>query len=328
MKLSIIIPIYNVGRFLAPCLDSLEAQSLEDWEAICVDDGSTDGSGTVLDLYAKEDPRFKVIHKANGGVASARNTGLVAARGEWIALLDADDFVSPDLYRNALTNVDESIDIVCCAVKNVNEDGRASVAQRRPFRFARMTGDALLGFKGGEYGAYQTSGWDKIYRRSFIQSHALRFLEEFNLGEDILFTLMALSYANCVEVRPQAAYYHYRDRVGSATDNITVEREMQTIKRYRLLYEFWKKHGGDGLAACLSGKLLGIMFTFLGDRERDGKWANILARDKWFNDVAIHFIKRHSSRKAGCFVALYSLMPVPIKEMLLEILQFTRRRCA
>lgn len=94
MMFSVIIPVYNAEKYLRPCLDSVLNQSDPDWECICVDDGSSDLSGQILDEYAGRDSRFKVIHQSNGGEGVARNTGLAAATGDWITWLDADD-----LYR-------------------------------------------------------------------------------------------------------------------------------------------------------------------------------------------------------------------------------------
>ena len=90
---SIIIPVYNVAPYLRECLDSVLAQTFTDWEAICVDDGSTDGSGTILDEYAVKDKRFRVIHQRNAGVSAARNAALDHATGEWLCFVDADDKV-------------------------------------------------------------------------------------------------------------------------------------------------------------------------------------------------------------------------------------------
>lgn len=101
--ISVIIPVYKVERWLPRCLDSLLAQTCPDWEAICVDDGSPDGSGTILDEYAARDARFRVIHKANEGVSVARNVALEQARGEFLLFLDSDDFVHPQLMEICLT---------------------------------------------------------------------------------------------------------------------------------------------------------------------------------------------------------------------------------
>ena len=93
---SIIIPVYNVAPYLRECLDSVLAQTFTDWEAICVDDGSTDGSGVILDEYAAKDKRFRVIHQPNAGVSAARNMALDVAKGEWFLFLDGDDILRED----------------------------------------------------------------------------------------------------------------------------------------------------------------------------------------------------------------------------------------
>ena len=98
--LSIIIPVYNVSPYIGECLDSLQAQTFRDFEALLVDDGSTDGSGLICDRYAAADSRFKVIRKTNGGVSSARNAALDKCTGKYLTMLDPDDSVSPDTYEN------------------------------------------------------------------------------------------------------------------------------------------------------------------------------------------------------------------------------------
>lgn len=95
MAITVVIPVYNVASYLRAALDSVRAQTFADWECVCVDDGSTDGSGAVLDEYASRDPRFRVVHQANAGVSAARNRGMDAAAGELVAFLDADDTYDP-----------------------------------------------------------------------------------------------------------------------------------------------------------------------------------------------------------------------------------------
>ena len=96
-RISVIIPVYNTEAYLKRCLDSLLGQSFPDWEAVCVDDGSTDASPAILDGYASRDRRFRVIHKQNEGASAARNTALTLVRGEYTLLMDSDDFLHPQL---------------------------------------------------------------------------------------------------------------------------------------------------------------------------------------------------------------------------------------
>ena len=114
-KVSIIVPVYNTEKYLRPCLDSIQAQTFTDFEAILVDDGSTDRSGGICDEYATKDSRFVVVHKKNEGVAKARITAFEHSRGELITFIDSDDYVSPDyLYSLYKPAIDNNADIVSC----------------------------------------------------------------------------------------------------------------------------------------------------------------------------------------------------------------------
>ena len=105
---SVIIPVYKVEKYLRRCLDSLIAQTFADWQAICIDDGSPDRSPAILDEYAARDARIKVIHRANGGVSSARNLGIENASGNYIHFLDADDWIDPEYYQAMVTVATDS----------------------------------------------------------------------------------------------------------------------------------------------------------------------------------------------------------------------------
>ena len=112
--ISVVVPIYNVERYLPRALDSILSQTHKDWEAILVDDGSTDGSGNIAEQYARQDPRFRVVHKQNGGLSDARNAGMRHVRGEFLLFLDADDFLHPQLMALCLEAAQrDASDIVC-----------------------------------------------------------------------------------------------------------------------------------------------------------------------------------------------------------------------
>lgn len=123
MLLSIIIPVYNVAPYLRRCLSSVLSQIDEEAEVICVDDGSTDGSGAILDEMAAGEPRLFVVHQENGGVSSARNRGLAEARGEYIAWIDSDDYVSEDWYRTIQEGIRAGGEIILFDLCRL-EDGR------------------------------------------------------------------------------------------------------------------------------------------------------------------------------------------------------------
>ncbi len=119
---SVIIPVYNVMSYLGRCLDSLLAQTHKEWEAICIDDGCSDGCSEILDRYAAGDRRFKVIHKKNEGVSAARNMALETASGEYIAFLDSDDFLHPQCFE------------ICVGLMEKDESDLAAFTYSRPYR--------------------------------------------------------------------------------------------------------------------------------------------------------------------------------------------------
>ena len=124
MKLSIIVPIYNVEPYLRRCIDSILVQTFTDYEMILVDDGSPDNCGAICDEYASRDPRISVIHKKNGGLADARNAGIEVARGEYFGFIDSDDSIHPDMFRRMLELAQEHhAQMVSCGILMLDQGG-------------------------------------------------------------------------------------------------------------------------------------------------------------------------------------------------------------
>lgn len=206
-KFSIIIPVYNVAPYLRECLDSVSAQTYTDWEAICVDDGSTDSSGAILDEYAARDPRFRVIHQKNTGVSAARNAALDDARGEWVLFVDGDDVIA----HNTLDSV----------VKALTVGGDAELIRFGLIRFATefkgLVSDESIGVVGVE-----KNFWAEDFDVSFAQYayrmdvlNDCRFEVGCTRGEDQLFLARCLMRARRL-IRLRSALYGYRTRIGSA----------------------------------------------------------------------------------------------------------------
>lgn len=207
---SIIIPVYQVERYLPMCLDSLLAQTELDWEAILVDDGSADSSGFICDSYAKADSRFRVIHQKNAGAANAKNAGLNAARGTYVAFLDSDDTVDP-----------RWLEITLAAMK-------AADVVEYGFDLQRPCGyDATEILPAGEFGAEEYLNqyidhwqcglfWNKMFRAELLKE--IRFRKERRCIDDEFFTYKVMSGAEKI-VRITDVLYHYRQRKGSAVNN-------------------------------------------------------------------------------------------------------------
>ena len=273
MKVSIIVPVFNLAPYLKECLDSIGAQKIADWEAICIDDGSTDGSGRILDEYAEKDSRFKVIHKENGGVASARNVGLEVASGDWIAFLDADDVWAPWTLEYAARAIDENddADLVRFDTADFWESGEYpwKVTESISFVFdvedvsGRIDSRSATCFFGG-----------KIYRRDLVAG--IKF-ENYMVGEDLLFLTQCLVRAR-KQIYVKACCYGYRQRMGSASHvgGIRMQRDrLGYIPKILQAYDSTDKDVDKALWRSYANKLTEqfVMSQFhLAEDVRNGLW--------------------------------------------------------
>lgn len=223
-KVSIIVPVYNVERYLERCIDSLRNQTLTDLEIILVDDASADGSPALCDKAAAEDSRIKVIHKENQGAGMARNAALSLATGEYIGFVDSDDYVAPEMYETLyrIAKKYES-DLVMSGVLYVDGTmfGKEGTCDRKTY-FERdtqfVTKEDIRKIKLGIVGAkpeveddsqYGMSIWKNLFRHKVIQENNLVFQSEREmLSEDALFMIDFLSCCNKVTGINQA-FYHY-----------------------------------------------------------------------------------------------------------------------
>ncbi|MBR3922421.1 MAG: glycosyltransferase [Kiritimatiellae bacterium] len=226
---SIIIPVYNVAPYLRECLDSVLVQTLADWEAICVDDGSTDGSGAILDEYAEKDNRMKVIHQKNNGVSAARNVAMDIAAGEWITFLDSDDRIDPfrlqTLYAIARNNV---------GVDWIHETKHAAntrlVHLEVESSFDLVSDDVFL------------AGWSMLkqdallvlntYKRICIAD--IRFPEGVRYAEDDIFELRCVPHCKGLAVAGYCGYWYRNDREDAASRRVELE---DSVKIHQLLLD-------------------------------------------------------------------------------------------
>lgn len=233
-RFSIIVPVYNVAPYLRECLDSVLAQTFTDWECLCVNDGSTDESGAILDDYAAKDPRFRVFHKSNGGVSVARNLALDNAKGEWVTFLDGDDVYSPEwlaVFRSLAEKVPHAELLrLRLTLRREFEIGQEDVVYQV---FENEAAD-VWGWK-----TFTKEGWswlNAIKRSSIEFPHLTRYVTGMRFMEDNLFLLSLLRNISCF-VQGEFRGYYYRQREGSACGSVrTVESIEQLF--YGLLQAF------------------------------------------------------------------------------------------
>lgn len=217
-KVSIIIPIYNVQEYIDACVESACKQTYADLEIILVDDGSTDLSGDKCDKWRCRDSRIKVIHKTNGGLSSARNTGLDVATGTYIYFLDGDDYIENDLLEKVIPYMQQSYDMVSFCYYAVYEHGeREFIKQLKYGSFScndelerqRFLINILL------KGRIGWAAWSRVYRRDIIEKYNLRFADNRRIfAEDLYFCLCYCSHAKAI-ISTDRALYNYRKRQDS-----------------------------------------------------------------------------------------------------------------
>ena len=238
---SLIIPIYNLADYLPQCLDSVRKQTYENLEALLINDGSTDASLAVCREYSRRDSRFQLIDKANSGVSDSRNQALDRAEGKYIQFLDGDDWLSPDATET-LVHAAESTgaDLVLAHFYRVVEErvaARGHIKAQRVLTRQEFAEEMMKAPANYYYGVL----WNKLYRRSIIEAHHLRFDSQVNWCEDFLFNLEYIEYVRLVSAVPKPIYY-YRKRESSLVSSQvslrrTIAMKMQTFDYYKELYQ-------------------------------------------------------------------------------------------
>lgn len=239
MKFSIIIPVYNVKDYLPKCVDSVLVQDCHDCEIILVDDGSTDGeSGAICDRYHEAHPELiRVIHKPNGGLGDARNTGLEAATGEYLLFIDSDDYIDPatletlrravDAYHSDIIDFGFAVD----AGGVITERHVSTLPTERPFTLAD-TPELLL---------TEPNAWSRVWKRSLFLETGIRYPKRV-WYEDIRTTTKLFAAADSVVSVPQVFYY-YVVRQNSITRNPNVDRNAEILEAFDDLLDWYRQQG-------------------------------------------------------------------------------------
>lgn len=222
MRFSIIVPVYNVEKYLRRCLDSIVGQTFQDYEAILVDDGSVDQSGKICDEYNRTSKHIRVIHQENQGLSGARNTGLSAVCGDWILFVDSDDWIETDTLQTLDAYMKKTkADLYSFNARKVHEDD-CHEAKKLLFMVENETisfinEEEKFQFFFHELMQYKI-GWEvwmKVYKRSIIQKNHLRFVSTKKVfAEDYLFTFQYMLYVNKIVLLCNI-FYNYFQREGS-----------------------------------------------------------------------------------------------------------------
>ena len=243
-QVSVIIPVYNVQEHLPECLQSIQQQSLTDFEAILVDDGSTDQSGEICDGMAARDDRFRVIHQENQGVSAARNQGVALASAPYITFCDGDDrLVFQALEKLLQAQREHRADLVVCGIQRFSDEGKVEpIAQHGTKEYATIKEFAQ---HWCQYDRADVNGpCNKLYRRDIFEKGQVFFPTEMNLGEDLLMNLSYLKEIQRVVFIPDILY-EYRKVAGSLSRKVRLNKYKNDQILFGKIYAFLKAVNAD-----------------------------------------------------------------------------------
>ena len=266
--ISVIVPVYNVERYLDQCMNSIVGQNYANLEIIVVDDGSTDSSGRKCDAWAERDARIRVIHQANKGLAGARNTGLDAVQGDYIGFVDSDDYTLPDMFSTMMRNMRESgADLSIISYERENPDG-TTYSNALPGQKLVMTSEDAFKYVN-IHGYFYVVAWDKLAKRELFDG--LRYPLDAQYAEDSPVTYQLLDRAERI-VYDSTPLYRYRMTEGSQSHGITDKFAQSTGDMLELVHRKYPQN--EPYAAY--GHLESIVGTYnrivLAEKRRE--WAD------------------------------------------------------
>lgn len=234
-KVSIIVPVYNLEKYVGNCIRSLMNQTYENIEILCIDDGSTDNSAAVITKLAEEDCRVKYIHKENGGVSSARNKGLDNVRGEYVLFIDGDDYFhyrGVEILVNCIENSDFS---VVCAKETKTNFLDSVMDEINEYSCQETDHKGLFSYRYGS--VLGKSACNKLYKSDVAKS--VRFIEDYAAGEDANYVIKILTQGVCVGVVDKTFYYYYT-RENSNSNSSFTEKDFSLTLSFDELCEHLK----------------------------------------------------------------------------------------
>lgn len=220
--ISIIIPVYNVEKYIEKCIKSILKQTFSQFEIILIDDGSTDGSAEICDKWQRHDPRIRCIHQENAGVSVARNTGFAACTGDYILFVDGDDLLAPDMCECLLKNMRQNnSDVSYCGFYNVFADKTETLIPDKK----QLHGNEIQ-YELVTSSSFYTAVWNKLFRRQVlldIEGNFIKFPQGIYVGEDALWLARVLKNVKLISAVQRPLYYWQR-RADSATQGLAMTK--------------------------------------------------------------------------------------------------------
>ena len=306
--ISVIVPIYNVEKYLRHCVDSILAQTYKDFELLLIDDGSPDGCPQICDDYAARDPRVRVIHKPNGGLISDRNEGILAARGDYVCILDGDDWALENMLQfisDTAAKSPEPPDMVLFAAHNVYDDHMEETVNNVPEGYydrERLEKEVFPFLitdtrNGLQVGVIQAHTWDKAFKRELLVEHYTRE-ERIRVFTDVPMTYECLLYCRSAYICNEPLYMYNKTN----EDSIRAKsRENLLTKSFRYLIMYMRDHL-SGLGPTVDRQLNEYAATLI---IRTGKWR--AETDPSLRDAAQHLKEGLRESEMLSFVSVKGL---------------------
>lgn len=266
-KISVIVPVYNVERYLEACVRSIQDNTFQDWECILVDDGSKDHSSELCDKYAKEDARIRTIHKENGGLTSARAVGFAATSAEYVCFVDSDDYISKDMLKRLFDTIEqEKADVVVCGHYQDEEGQLKEDTFTYPKKYVEqdaLMDEYVLPIVGKIYAPgyvnYPGYVWGRLYRRSCITSQCFVSEREVYTEDDLFQMYLSEQIHKVVFINDKLCYY----RVNNNSLTHVYRKNMWNMlkNRHNRILLFLKKHGKEQEKARIQGSAFYIIYV-------------------------------------------------------------------
>ncbi|MGN1134034.1 MAG: glycosyltransferase [Oscillospiraceae bacterium] len=329
--ISIIIPVYNVELYLNKCIESVVKSTFANWEVILVDDGSTDSSGEICDAWAEKDSRIKVVHQQNNGVSSARNTGLKCCSGDYVAFIDADDYISEDMYEKLYQKItDTNSDIAVCGYYEEN----AETKQQKSFLPGKGIYEKSEAVK--EYinnGGCHLTIWNKLFKKSICynsNNQMILFPTDLTIGEDAVWLLNVTMNAKKVICIDEPKYIYIVNRADSAVTKSKRENKIpgckSRLEASKRGYELLKKHNIDCCylmyrRCVFSAKDIICAYYLLGNSEETKNWIDVFHTylSSYKNMIGKHSDRMFILKNTLIYYSIKLHLPSGITKLLLNM---------
>ncbi|MEW9094156.1 MAG: glycosyltransferase [Clostridiaceae bacterium] len=342
--ISVVIPVYNLEKYLSTSIESVLNQTFKDFEIIIINDGSSDKSGVLCDRYAEQDNRIKVLHIKNNGVSNARNIGLKYSSGKYVFFCDGDDYIDNHAFEIMVKMSEEyKIDLLICGYyfesHQTGGNNKIHIDSYPVFWNSDIFYPSRESIKKDLVSLWNKSlmynVWNKFYRLDIIQEHDIRFSTELAMGEDLDFTNKYFMYCNSFYILNNCFYHYIREREDSATTRYVEGWFEIRVEEHKRLLSFFENYGITTLEAkeFLSRRFIERVVGCIENELNNKNTANRSKKRKNIKEMINHLYTRESLRDAKLTSKKMKviLLPIRIKNVSLTyavgiLISFVRKR--